>query len=297
VPASLELKPRLVTWFTALTILVAALLVVALDSGGAHAPLHGRVVDVSFHSRALAGPLALVVYLPPGYGSGSTRYPVVYFLHGLPASPVAYRNIGFLARALDRLRRKAILVAPQGAKDNDGDPEYLDWGPGRDWETAISGQVPRFVDSHFRTIAHRNGRALVGVSAGGYGAVLLTLHHLHEFSVVESWSGYQHPTDPSGTRAVDLGSASANRHASAHTFVAALRRAFRTDPTFLAFYVGRGDARFRDENEQLDAELTRAGVPHLFRLYAGSHEQAVWNAHARAWLGLALAHLVSSHAP
>ena len=251
----------------------------------------GRAVDLSFASRALGGRLALVAHLPPGYGSSCARYSVVYFLHGLPASPVAYRNVGALARSLDSLRRKAILVAPQGARDGDSDPEYLDWGPGRSWETAIAEEVPRYVDGHFRTIPGRRGRALVGLSAGGYGAVLLALHHLRDFSVVESWSGYQHPTNPAGTQALDLGTDAANRRASAHAFVPTLRRAFRRTPTFFAFYVGNRDARFRAENERLDDELTQARVPHVFRLYAGTHEQALWTAHARAWLGLAVAHL------
>jgi S-formylglutathione hydrolase FrmB len=269
---------------------VAGSLVLALESGKT-LPLHARLLDVSFRSRALDGPLGMVLYLPPGYSLGHTRYPVIYFLHGLPATPVAYRHVGLLADALDALHARAILVAPQGARDGDSDPEYLDWGPGRRWETAIAKEVPRYVDRHFRTIANRRGRALVGLSAGGYGAVLLAIHSLPQFSVVESWSGYQHPTNPAGTQALDLGSTAANQHASAHSFVPILRRTFRKLPTFFAFYVGSRDARFRAENERLDAELKQARVPHLFRIYAGAHEQSLWSAHARAWLGLALQHV------
>jgi S-formylglutathione hydrolase FrmB len=201
------------------------------------------------------------------------------------------------ARALDAIHAKAILVAPQGARDGDSDPEYLDWGPGRRWETAIAQEVPQYVNRHFRTIANRRLRALVGLSAGGYGAVLLTVHLLHDFSVVESWSGYQHPTNPAGTAPLDLGSASANHRASVHSFVPALRRALRRFPTFFAFYVGNRDTRFRTENERLDDELTEARVPHLFRLYAGAHEQAIWSAHARAWLALAIGHLAPPTTP
>jgi enterochelin esterase-like enzyme len=151
--------------------------------------------------------------------------------------------------------------------------------------------VPRFVDGHFRTIRSRRARALVGLSAGGYGAVSLALHHLASFSVVESWSGYFHPTDPSGTHPLDLGSDARNARASVHSSVAGLRRAFAHRRTFFAFYVGRGDDRFRDENERLHRELVAAGVPHLFRVYPGGHAQTVWTTHARAWLGLALDHL------
>jgi S-formylglutathione hydrolase FrmB len=251
----------------------------------------GHVVDVGFRSVAISGKLRVAVYLPPGYASSGLRYPVVYFLHGLPARSSAYRGIDFLRRALDQSGRAALIVAPQGARSGDTDPEYLDWGAGRRWETAIAREVPAYVDSHFRTIRERRARAVVGLSAGGYGAVLVALHHLGLFSVVESWSGYFHPTNPRGTQPLDLGSASRNARASAHTFVSSMRRAFARRPTFFAFYIGRGDDRFRDENEQLNRELASAHVPHVFRVYPGGHQQSVWSGHARTWLELALDHL------
>jgi len=245
----------------------------------------------SFQSRAVRGRVRLVVLLPAGYAGSDLRYPVVYFLHGLPASSQAYRNVGFLQDALAGLRRRAILVAPQAARDHDTDPEYLDWGPGRDWERAVSQELPAYVDTHFRTIPDRRARALVGLSAGGYGAVALAFHHLESFGVVESWSGYFHPTNPSGTKALDLGSSHANRRANLHRAVAGLRQAFRVHPTFFGFYVGREDARFRAENLTLHRELLSAGIPHVFELYPGAHGQRVWSTHAHAWLALALAHL------
>jgi enterochelin esterase-like enzyme len=285
-------RSRLATALIVAAVAALAVLVTrAFEGRSAQSAQQGSVIDASFRSRALGGRLALAVYLPPGYRTGHKRYPVIYFLHGLPASPVAYRQVGFLARTLDGLRARAILVAPQGARDGDSDPEYLDWGPGRNWETAIAREVPAYVDRRFRTIANRRGRALVGLSAGGYGAVLLALHHLSDFSVVESWSGYQHPTNPAGTAPLDVGSTEANRRASAHTFVPQLRRAFRRRPTFFAFYVGKGDARFRADNERLNDELQAARVPHVFKLYPGAHEYRVWSTHARSWLALALEHL------
>src|SRR5262249_53582415 len=126
-------------------------------------------------SPAVKGRLSLGIYLPPGYASSRGRYPVVYFLHGLPASATSFRGADFLARALHESGRKAIIVAPQGARDNDSDPEYLDWGNGRNRETAITRDIVGYVDAHFRTIPQRRGRALVGLSAGGYGAVTLAL--------------------------------------------------------------------------------------------------------------------------
>jgi len=248
-------------------------------------------VTLAYRSAALKDTIGLKVYLPPDYARTTARYPVIYYLHGLPATSTSYLDTEYLRAAMAGLGRDAIVVAVQGARDGDPDMEYLDSGPGENWETAVASEVPRVIDSRFRTIGGRRGRAIVGVSAGGYGAMLVGLHHLGTFSVIESWSGYFHPTDVTGTVGLDLGSPAKNAHASAHTFVSTLRQTFAREKTFLAFYVGSGDMRFRPENELLDRELTAAKVPHYFRVYPGAHVQSLWTQHASAWLGLALDHL------
>jgi S-formylglutathione hydrolase FrmB len=265
------------------TILLAGVL---LASAAVAATATSRERHGAFRSEALRGNLHFRVYLPEGYETSGERYPVVYFLHGLPSAGTAYQSVGFVERALDQLERPAILVAPQGARWSESDPEYVDHGPGDRWETALAGELPRVVDARFRTIRGRRGRAIVGVSAGGFGAMHIALAHLGEYSVVESWSGYFHPTDPTGTKALDLGARD-----DVHLQLQATRAELRRLPTFIAFYVGAHDARFANENRQLNAELTRAAIPHVFRVYDGAHEQQLWQRYARAWLGLALAHL------
>ena len=252
------------------------------------APASARTDDSSFRSSALGGTLHFEVYLPAGYDSSTERYPVVYFLHGLPAGSGDYRHLGFVETALAGLERQAILVVPQGARGGDSDPEYLDRGPGRRWATAIASELPRVVDARFRTIRSRSGRALIGLSAGGYGAMHLALQHLGEFSVVESWSGYFHPTAPTGLQALDLGSKADNDRASVHAQARSVGLRLRALPTLVAFYVGRADTRFAAENEQLNQELSQAGIPHVFRLYPGGHDQALWGRYAAEWLSLAL---------
>jgi enterochelin esterase-like enzyme len=264
---------------------VIALLCVAAVAAGLATPSSARSFDTSFRSKAV-GTLRFEVYLPAGYAQGTKRYPVIYFLHGLPAGPESYRGADFVEAALESVGASAIVIAPQGATAKNPDPEYLGA-----WEQAIAEELPRVVDARFRTVADRTHRALIGVSAGGYGAMLLGLHHLDKFAAVESWSGYFHPTNPDGTAALDLGSTSANARASAHTLVPKLKQTLASQATFIAFYVGDADDRFLAENRELNRELTEAGVPHVFRVYSGGHDPAVWRAHAPAWLALALNHL------
>jgi S-formylglutathione hydrolase FrmB len=117
------------------------------------------IEEGAFRSRALRGTIHYAVALPPGYGTSGRRYPVVYFLHGLPAGPNAYEAIGGPAATLAVNHLQAILVGPQGARAGDADPEWHDWGPGRNWETATAKELVTRIDGRFRTIAKRSARA------------------------------------------------------------------------------------------------------------------------------------------
>jgi enterochelin esterase-like enzyme len=271
-----------------------AVIAVALASLAGAPSAHARVVQRSFRSGALGGTERYAVYLPSGYGTSARRYPVIYALHGLPSDAGGYLKLpiatwGAIAEAAGR---PAIVVAPQGARAGDSDPEWHDWGTGRDWETAVAVELVGRIDHDYRTIPGRRGRALIGMSAGGYGAALIGLHHLDTFSVIQSWSGYFHATNPAGTGPMDLGSPLANLVASAHAFVPLLPRWFLIwEPTYFGFYVGDRDDRFLDENRQLDRELRAANVTHHFAVYAGGHTGALWSAHARDWIRRAVREL------
>jgi enterochelin esterase-like enzyme len=251
----------------------------------------------SFQSQALSGQEHYAVYFPPGYALSGRRYPVLYALQGLPSGPAGYSRmpIATFGRIAAAAGHPVIVVAPQGARQGDTDPEWHDWGAGRDWETAVAVDLVQHVDATYRTIPDRRHRAIVGLSAGGYGAALIGLHHLDTFSVIQSWSGYFHPTNPAGTAPLDVGSPAADAAASAHTLVGGLKRAFaRWGPTYLGFYIGAQDWRFLPENLRFHRELVAAGVPHYFSVYTGAHTFALWTPHEPAWIGRASRELAGS---
>ncbi|MDX6465861.1 MAG: hypothetical protein QOI27_901, partial [Gaiellaceae bacterium] len=68
--------------------------------------------NASFESAALRSRLHFQVHLPASYATGSARYPVLYFLHGLPASASSYLHLNWVADALAQSGRDAILVTP-----------------------------------------------------------------------------------------------------------------------------------------------------------------------------------------
>jgi enterochelin esterase-like enzyme len=244
-----------------------------------------------FHSKAMRGTLHYSVSLPSGYATSGRRYPVVYFLHGLPATSQAYRGIAWLAQALRKDGRQAIVVGAQGVRGNDTDGEWLNWGAGRNWETSVAHELVAQIDGRYRTIASRRGRVLVGLSAGGYGAALIGNHNPDVFSVFQSWSGYFEPTTPDGSQTLDLGSKKKNRYANLHRLVPSTRHRFGPyyRSTYFSFYVGTDDGRFLYDNQRLAREMHDYRIPHRFyRVYSGGHNMKLWQREAPAWLGRAL---------
>jgi enterochelin esterase-like enzyme len=276
-------------------VVLAACLALAGSGGAATqarpAMLTGTIAYGSFRSHALSDVDHFSIYLPPGYAGSTKRYPVVYFLHGLPAPADAYKGILPIAQAVEATGKQAIVVGAEGARDGDTDPEWRDWGPGRNWETATGVELVRAIDSRYRTIASRSGRLLIGISAGGYGATLIANHLPGTYTAVESWSGYFQATNPAGTAKLELGSQAADDWADFEKQIPLLRTRFagRLDSTYFGFFVGSGDARFRVANERIARELRAFRIPNVrFQVYEGGHTWSLWKRHAADWVAGAL---------
>jgi S-formylglutathione hydrolase FrmB len=147
-------------------------------------------------------PHTAYVYLPPGYGTPANahrRYPVVYLIHGWPGSAVDWFRGGRVQRTMDLLIRDRligpmIVVSPDAnARDWLLDSECLNIPGGTQIETYLAQVVPDVMDRTFRTIADRVGRAIGGMSSGGYCALNVGLHHLHRFSVILASEPYGDP--------------------------------------------------------------------------------------------------------
>jgi len=181
------------------------------DPAAAATPSH--VATEHFHSDALGVDKTVVIYLPRGYdGQPAKRWPVFYYLHGLGGSETNWVKNGKLDAAADELGLAAIVVMPDG---DDGfyidSPSKVDYdqcmkdGTGlfipaqqphdttcvraRSYETYIAKDLVGWVDAHYRTLPRRDGRAIAGLSMGGFGAMELALRHPDEFAAAASHSG------------------------------------------------------------------------------------------------------------
>src|SRR5579884_3411405 len=73
----------------------------------ARSQVPARTLPITCRAPSLGGTMPALVYLPAGYSARGARYPVIYFLHGLPAGPGSYEQNGFVAAALAAARRRA----------------------------------------------------------------------------------------------------------------------------------------------------------------------------------------------
>lgn len=246
----------------------------------------GTTQRILVRSAALAGrEQEAYVYLPSGYATHPRRrYPVLYLLHGFPGRPLAFIEtvqMGIVDDALT-VRHRAqplILVMPFGSTGTFTDEEWVNGiDAGEGWATFVARDLVRAVDAHYRTIAEPGGRAIAGLSEGGYGAINIALHHPGEFSVVESWSGYERPDKIRSIFGSRLGTLAAN---DPQTLLPRVAPMLRRLGTYFWFYSGSTDP-MRKQNALFARELSNARIPHRYFQVYGGHNWALWRDNARA---------------
>jgi enterochelin esterase-like enzyme len=225
------------------------------------------------------------VYLPPGYADNpQRRYPVLYLLHGFPGRPLAFMLTVRMGVVEDEVVAKSqaqplILVMPFGSTSTFTDKEWANGvGQGEGWATFVARDVVNAIDSRYRTITDRSGRAIAGLSEGGYGALNIAFQHPGEFGVVESWSGYETAASIRSVFGDNSRELAANSPVLTLPHVA---RTLRREKTFIWFYTGRGDHEAR-ENQAFASDLRRLRVPHDFLEPPGGHNWALWRGEATA---------------
>lgn len=130
---------------------------------------------------------SIKVYLPPNYGSSKKSYPVVYYLHNIFWSPEKMFEDGNLENLIERgfanaIVKQFIFVAADFTTSTTGSIYENSIVSGRWLDFTVQELVP-FIDGKFRTLKHRNSRAIVGDFFGGRGALKLAMVHADVFSV------------------------------------------------------------------------------------------------------------------
>jgi S-formylglutathione hydrolase FrmB len=150
--------------------------------------LDSRLTELTLSTPALREPTHVRVLLPAGYEGGQERYPVLYLLHGAFADYRAWTDAGD-AEAITA-GRPLIVVMPDGGQGG----WYTNWlnrgaGGPPEWERFHIEQLIPWIDDHYRTVAAREGRAIAGLSMGGFGALSYAGRHPDLLDWAGSFSG------------------------------------------------------------------------------------------------------------
>jgi S-formylglutathione hydrolase FrmB len=167
------------------------------QSTGGALPEH-KVPSASLKGNLLGDPAEsrVAVYLPPSYNTPpARRYPTLYLLHGYLSDIDVYTR-GYqgmeLAKTMDALIGRGaisemIVVAPSGRNGYFGS-FYANSPVTGGWEDFMAGELVKWVDGNYRTIASASGRGVAGHSMGGYGAIMLAMKHPDVFGAVYALS-------------------------------------------------------------------------------------------------------------
>lgn len=263
------------------------------------AAAQSRIDCGAMNSRILKQVVHYCVYLPAGYDAGSAqhppqRYPVLYFLHGLGDNEQTLFNSGGWT-LLDDLRSRHkmgdfLIAAPEGRRSfyvnsADGSVLYSDF--------FLREFLPH-IESKFRIRAGRAGRAISGISMGGYGALRFAFAHPELFSAVSAQSAALITESP---RELDAASQTGSPlvgvlgavfgkpihlpHWNENSpFVLAKRNAVALRKTAIYFNCGQDDNYgFEKGAAALHDELQEEKVKHEYHAYPGDHSLSYFMAH------------------
>jgi S-formylglutathione hydrolase FrmB len=141
----------------------------------------------------------LVVYLPPGYMTDPAEpYPVLYFLHGLGNSPDDFVSRG-TAEQTDRLIESGRIPPLVIAKPAGGVSYYVNrHDGGAPYEDLANLEAPAFVEATYAVRRDAGGRAITGISMGGYGALKIALRYPGRYGSVSAHTPFLMEGVPEG---------------------------------------------------------------------------------------------------
>ena len=232
------------------------------------------IVDtIQVYSTSMQKNIKAVIVTPDNYSSVK-ELPVVYLLHGYSDNHLGWIN---KAKGFEKQAdiQNLIIVCPDGG--------YSSWywdspiDPKSQYETFVSSELVKAIDSKYKTIKDRKGRAITGLSMGGHGALYLAIRHQDVFGAAGSMSGGVdiRPFPNNWDMAKRLGTyAEQPERWEKNTVINLLHL---LTPNSLALIIDCGtDDFFYQVNQNLHQQLLYHNIPHDYITRPGGHTWPYW---------------------
>ncbi len=245
---------------------------------GVHNVPHGSLTRTWYHSATMGHDRRITVYTPAGYDSNQQqRYPVLYLLHGMGGDEEAWPALGRTAQILDNLiasgkAKPMIVVMPNGnmaqtaapGESSEGlkKPSFnLPYTMEGTFETAFP-EIVAWTDARYRTVAQKSGRAIAGLSMGGFHSLHISKQYPGTFDYVGLFSAAILP------RQQELSPIYAD-------FDAKLAQQFAQKPALYWIGIGKTDFLYQ-ANADYRAKLDAQRYPYVYLETEGGHIWRNW---------------------
>jgi S-formylglutathione hydrolase FrmB len=284
--------PRKMLRNLTMTSLIALVIFLPLAAGA-----QSRTDCNAINSQILKQSVRYCVQLPADYDANDAKqrhYPVLYFLHGLGQNEQTLFSTGGWSLIEDLRRQHKIIdfliVAPDGDRSfyvNSANNSYR-------YSDFFLQEFMQHIEKRYRVRPGRQGRAITGISMGGYGALRFAFAHPELFSAVSAQSAALITQTPQELDAAGQSNRSLGRLLSpafgqpinpAHwkqNSVFALAKTNQAGLRKLAIYFNCGqsdDFGFEEGAAALDKQLKAEGVKHEYHSYPGDHSLTYFLSH------------------
>jgi enterochelin esterase-like enzyme len=246
---------------------------------------HGEIRQVWYPSSTLGGERRMHVYTPPGYDGGSTRYPVLYLLHGGGDEDSGWSTIGRAGLILDNLiasgkAKPMLVVMPNGSLPRPANFPTTTPGqpPSPEVMAAMASLQDRFVselmndvipavEKRYKVIADPAHRAIAGLSMGGGQTQRVVVTNPDKFAYVAVWSAGVNPASIADFE---------TRNAAFFKGADKVNRAIKV------YNVTVGDKDFAlPGSKALSGVLEKHGIKHNLQITGGGHTWLNWRPYLR----------------
>jgi len=238
---------------------------------------HGTVTRRWYDSPSLGITRRITIYTPPGYESGSEKYPVLYLLHGMGGDEEAWINLGRTSQILDNLiaqgkAKPMIVVMPNGNVVQKAAPGESSLGflkPSMQLPNTMDGRyeetfrdITNFVESNYNVITSKPGRAIAGLSMGGYHSLHISRYYPGTYDYIGLFSAAIVPNEKEKSKVYE-------------NVDATLQQQMKNG--YKLYWIGIGKTDFLYKyNTEYRQKLDAMKMPYEYRESEGGHTWTNW---------------------
>ncbi|MDR2126532.1 MAG: esterase family protein [Prevotellaceae bacterium] len=255
----------------------------------AFAQQHGKVFDDKiFKSSILGKDVNYTLYLPPDYDVSSRQYPILFLLHGYSDDHTGWLHYGEMNRIADELINEGkitpLIIVVADAKKTWYINNYANTH--RYEDMYITEFIP-YIEKTYRARGNKLGRAIGGLSMGGYGALLYALKYPDMFSVCVPMSAAVFTDDEVKLRIKEESygfqdlfggtDEKLSEHWYKNSIINIVKNLPDNNKKSVKFYIDCGDDDFLySGNSTLHTVMRDLKIDHEYRVRDGAHSWTYW---------------------